>query len=220
MNLRVAEASELSGNNPSLPQAKLQSQRSSRRQVFACRLDECANVGKTIWSAVECRRWIVLNLALQVGKFLRDDVGQVRDDPIEWVGHGREQIRLVEVDLGRVPNRILASKAKCFDRNIRCGNSHARAFKSQRNRDDSRARPNIKNADLIWSNGKMLDDQLHELLGLRPRNKGSLVAEKGSSKKFSRPQKVLERSSCSPIADQPAKRRSLGFRERPVELEV
>ena len=46
------------------------------------------------------------------------------------------------------------------------------------------------------------------------------VAEKGSTEEFSRPEKVLQGFSCSPISDQPAKRRSLCFRQRTVEFEI
>ena len=148
----------------------------SSEVVFGRGLDESPDVAKTIRSAVERSRGLVLNLLLKAGEFFGDYVGEVCDDPIESIGHGPKQICLKEVDLDRVPNTVLASKAKCFLRNIGCPDGGTREFQSQRNRDDSRARANIKNADLLWAAGKMLKDQLHELLRLRPGNKRPAVA--------------------------------------------
>ena len=200
--------------------AKLQSETSAGRQVFGCRLDESPDMAKTIRSAVECSRRIVLNLALKAGKLIGNDVWEVRDDAIEPLRQRGEQIRLVKVDPHRVSDRVLASKAQGLNRNIGGPDCGAREFKGQRDRDYPRARANIKNAYVLWSAGKVFNHQLNELLCFRARNKRTPITEKGSSKEFSRPEKVLQRFSGRPISDQAAKWRSLCFRQRTVELEV
>ena len=134
----------------------------------------------------------MLNLALKPNQFVGGDVGQIRDDAIESIGRSGKQVRLMEVDLNRVVDCVLAGKAQCFEGNIGGPHCGAGEFKSQRDCDDSRARADIKNADLLWAAGKMLNDQLHELLGLRPRDKCPPIAEKGSAKEFSRPENVLQ----------------------------
>ena len=136
---------------PPLALAKLQSQTSGWRQVFGRGLDESPDVAKTIRSAIERSRGIVLNLTLKAGEFFGDDVGEVRDNPIESFGHGRKQICLKEIDLDRVPDTVLASEAKSFKRNIGCPDDGTREFQSQRNRDDSRTGANIKYADVLWA---------------------------------------------------------------------
>src|SRR4029077_5001660 len=129
------------------------------------------------------------------GKFVRNDVWEVRDDAIEPVRRSGEQIRLIKLDPHRVPGRVFASKAKGLERNIGGPDRGAREFKGQRDRDYARARANIKNAHILWAAKKVFNHQLNELLCFRARNKRTLIAEKGSPEEFSRPEKVLQRFS-------------------------
>ena len=62
----------------------------------------------------------MLNLALKPNQFVGGDVGQIRDDAIESICRSGKQARLMEVDLNRVVDCVLAGKAQCFEGNIGC----------------------------------------------------------------------------------------------------
>ena len=134
-------------------------------------------------------------------------IGRIADNEIEFFGDVeiREQIALPKMNpLGQIQAfRVQPGDFQCFGGNIRGFNLCTRQLVRQSQRDASRAGTDICNAQRFRGALRFhqLQDQLHRVLSLRPRDQHRRSHNEIQSPKFLMAGDVLRRLAASPLGN-------------------
>ena len=116
------------------------------------------------------------------------------------------------------PGGVLIGQGQRIGRDIDGIDGGFRPFPGQGKRNDATAGADIQ--DPGWFGHWQREEDLHQVLRLRPRNEGAGVAKEGAAVEVDRTEKVLERLAGGPAFHEVAQGVELAFAERAVEFQV
>lgn len=202
-----------------LSSPNLEDHAAARQEMGACLVQEGADDACAIGAAVEGGERVAPDLAGEGRDFAGGDVGEIRDDEAVLAGEGGEEVAVDKSDTVRKAELggVFGGEGEGIGRDVDGIDGGGWPLGGEGEGDDAAAGAGIEDGCGLESEG---EEELDQVLGLRPGDEGAGIAEEGASMELDGAEEMLERLAGGAAFHQVAQGVEFAFAEGAVKFEV